>query len=508
MITRPSINELITGLKRNLELANASGDPAGAASLVVPLLMGLDRIGDEWSSWWQLLQEENDDIATVLGSLGVAEQLVDRTEPETRNRALKSQLVDALEAFDLPADANADVHTRHAHEALFALILRMLRRESSIDVAPPRVAPTSGGATKDALPLDVLQETVTRFLNAELSDADAIWIEHLSRLPGGASREAWIFDLTIRQGHEIRVEPCILMREPVASVLVSDSSEHVIDGTRRTVANEIRVLAAMRKASLPVPEILFADTQGKWLERPFSIARRLPGTVDISQIAGTPAMQTLLDEYIHHLGSIHAIDPAAAGMNFLGTPSRSNAAMEQVDLMARNYERQAMEAFPAITWLIRWLRKNVPIATQVSVIHGDYRLGNFLQENGHIIAILDWEQAHLGDPLEEIAFMYWELWTLESVITIEDFVRRYELLSGRTIDRKTLAWYRLFIELKMLVVLLTGAHSYFATDPRQLQYSGGQTNQMVRESELRALLELARGEPTVAFDAWKVDGTV
>ena len=89
-----------------------------------------------------------------------------------------------------------------------------------------------------------------------------------------------------------------------------------------------------------------------------------------------------------------------------------------------------------------------------------------------ILAMLDWEQMHLGDPLEEIAFMYWPLWSLEPLVPIEEFVRRYEEASGIPVDPQALAFYRVFIELKMSVVLLTGIRSFFATDERQVVYGG------------------------------------
>jgi aminoglycoside phosphotransferase (APT) family kinase protein len=328
-------------------------------------------------------------------------------------------------------------------------------------------------------------------------------IEALQRLVGGASREAWIFDLRWREHGVERFEPCILMREPRASVLISDSAPSRIDGTRRTVASEVQVVRAMRAAGLPVPDILWADAEGVWLERPFSIARRLPGTTDVSGLIGTPAVEGMLDEFVHLLARIHTLEPGAAGVAFLGTPSRERAALEQVLQFERNFDRERLEPFPAADYLVRWLKKNAPVADRVRVIHGDYRLGNFLHENGQIIAILDWEQVHVGDPVEEIAFMYWALWTLEPVCPIETFITRYEAASGTTVNRATLAWYRAFIELKMLVVLLTGLRSYYATPERQLHYASAQTNEMIRDAQLRVIEEFAQGGPTVAFDAYQ-----
>ena len=526
MITRPTIQELFDGVVRNLEGAAQPGTVSGAGSaagsdvhtLITPLLGVMDRLSNEWSNWSALLIEDNEDIRHTLKDLGVAvpkaqgdvsrvlasgsaAQAIEQIEAE--NRALKQALVESIESLDLPPIADASPEQLAADSAILELLRRTLHREARVRVLPARVAPTSGNPSSASLSPDQLSETLSRFLADAMPDAEALQIEQLQRLAGGASREAWIFDVRWRERGAARFECCILMREPAASVLVSDSSADRIDGTRRTVENEVRLVRAMRAAGLPVPDILWADHRGQWLERPFSIARRLPGTADTSSVIGTSAAETLLDQFVDILSRIHAFDPAAIGVDFLGKPTVHTTALEQITLFESNFRAQQLEAFPAAAYLIRWLKKHQPVATRISVVHGDYRLGNFLFEGDRIVAILDWEQVHIGDPIEEIAFMYWSLWSLEPICPIEEFVRRYEAKTGTTVDRAALAYYRVFIELKMLVVLLTSLKSYYATPARQLHYGMAQTNEMIRDSQLRAIEEFAHSGPTVAFDAYQ-----
>ena len=156
--------------------------------------------------------------------------------------------------------------------------------------------------------------------------------------------------------------------------------------------------------------------------------------------------------------------------------------------------------------MIRWLKKHQPVASRVSIIHGDFRLGNFMYDGDEFVALLDWEQVHLGDPLEELAFMYWALWSLDALVPLDDLIVMYEQATGFPVDREALAFYRVFIELKMLVVLLTGCKSYFATEGRQLRYGGPAGYEMTRNAELRVIEELARGGPSLAFDAYRPAG--
>ena len=281
--------------------------------------------------------------------------------------------MDAIESLDLPAAAGASPAQLAADLSVLELLRRMLHRETEVTIAPPRVAATSGNPSSAALSPAQLIETLARFFAATIPEAEGLEIERLQRLAGGASREAWIFDLRWRVGGTTRFEPCILMREPAASVLVSDSAADRIDGTRRTVASEVRVIRAMHAAGLPVPEILWADAHGEWLGRPFSIARRLPGTADAGTMLGTPAQAPLMDQYVEILSRIHELDPAAIGVDFLGTPTVHTAALEQIAQFEGNFRAQQLEAFPATTYLIRWLRKNQPVAGRVGVVHGVLR---------------------------------------------------------------------------------------------------------------------------------------
>ena len=515
MITRPSISELSTGLIRNLE--KHAGDAGAVHQLLVPIMAVLDRLESEWHSWVALLVEDNSDIRETLKSLGITalpectglSGLHSRnsasvvTSLEAENRALKQALVESMAHFDLPADRDAETSRQKADRSILSLLQRLLIREDSVQVPPPRSAATGGNPANATVALDELEGILRNFLQDQMPAASSIVIKQLQPLAGGASREAWIFDVSWQEADAHLHEECILMREPVASVLVSDSAADVIDGTRRTVATEIRLVQAMEKAGFAVPAVLWFDAKGRWLERPFSIARRLPGTADAAELVGSEHLDSILSQFIDMLAQLHAVDPLEMGLDFLGRPTVLNTALAQVEQFERNFDSQRLEAFPATTYLIRWLKKNAPKADRVSVVHGDYRLGNFLFEKDRIIAILDWEQVHLGDPVEEIAFMYWSVWTMEPLCPIETFVQRYERATGRGVDRQALAYYRMFIEFKMLVVLLTGVNAYFATPEFQLHYGSAMTTEMIRDSQRRAIEALLQGGPTVGFDAYE-----
>jgi aminoglycoside phosphotransferase (APT) family kinase protein len=377
----------------------------------------------------------------------------------------------------------------------------MLHREAeAMPPTPTRTNPLSRGAA--GLDADETRRFTTAlhgFLAKEMPEAEDIRVTNFAPMAGGASREAFVFEAGWRDGADVRHEKCVMLRQPVSSVLESDESETKMTGSRRVPQAEFKMIRLMEQQGIPVPHMLWVDPDGAWLERPFSVARWIDGEADLTKLAEARNVDAILADYVDILGRLHNLDPRAAGVDFLGNPSTATAALEQVELFAEGFDRQRLEEFPAISYMIRWLRKNQPEAHRVSVIHGDFRLGNFMWDDAGIVAMLDWEQCHVGDPLEEIAFMYWPLWSLKSLVPIRDFVQRYEQASGLPVDDATLAYYRVFIELKMCVVILTGVKSFYATEERQLLYGATLGFGMLRDCQLRVIDELASGGPTVEF---------
>ena len=105
----------------------------------------------------------------------------------------------------------------------------------------------------------------------------------------------------------------------------------------------------MEAQGIPVPHMLWVDPDGAWLERPFSDRTWLPGTADVVPLVGTSRTATILDQYVDVLARLHALDPAAAGIDFLGAPTRETAALEQIELFELGYHKQRLEHFPAIS---------------------------------------------------------------------------------------------------------------------------------------------------------------
>jgi aminoglycoside phosphotransferase (APT) family kinase protein len=100
----------------------------------------------------------------------------------------------------------------------------------------------------------------------------------------------------------------------------------------------------------------------------------------------------------------------------------------------------------------QWLRENRPPVDRVSLLHGDYRNGNFLfdEERGEITAVIDWELCYLGDRHSDLAYTMLPGWgsfdengtfLVAGLMDEETFLDEYQRLSGLSVDRDRLDYY-------------------------------------------------------------------
>ena len=142
-----------------------------------------------------------------------------------------------------------------------------------------------------------------------------------------------------------------------------------------------------------------------------------------------------------------------------------NAALRQLEFWQARFERWALRPHPMAHRAFAWLRRNPPKASRVAIVHGDYRLGNFLERNNRITAILDWELVHLGDPIEDLGWAFLPQYRggtplVCGLASEEDFLARYEARTGAKVDRDALRFYIVFSLLKLALTHMAAARCF------------------------------------------------
>ena len=306
---------------------------------------------------------------------------------------------------------------------------------------------------------DELSEQLARYL-AEKLGAEDLEVANLARIPGGASRETYRFRARYSKDGTPRDRGLILRRDPPASLIE----------TERTT--EFRAYQAFHALGLPVPEPIALELDGATLERPFFVMEEIENCQVASILTPDPYgvhREKIGTQFWHNLGRIAGAQPQSVGLGDLeGARTENECWSHEVMRWEKVILEDELEPQPIARAAIRWLKRNPPPpAKKIVVVHGDYRTGNFLfDDDGNIRAILDWEMAHLGDPLEDIGWALDPLWSHGDPsrpaggIVRDEALAIWEEASGMTIDRDALSWWEIFASLKGVAIWISAAREY------------------------------------------------
>jgi aminoglycoside phosphotransferase (APT) family kinase protein len=283
-----------------------------------------------------------------------------------------------------------------------------------------------------------------------------VTVENLSRISGGASRETYRYD-AVKGGDRAGF---ILRRDPPGSLIETD---------RRAEFLAIRSFAGKGVAA---PEAVVLEEQGAELERPFFIMMRVDGGVPASPFAPDPFgahAGAIGEQFFSIMGRI-AAEPLAGLpiLQALDAPAPEECWRRELDYWAGVIDADEQHPQPIVRAAIRRLRRRPPPpAARVSVVHGDFRVGNFLHDGaGGIRAVLDWEMAHLGDPLEDLAWAMDPLWSnaadprISGMVGYDDALAIWRRASGVEPDPQALAWWRLFASVKGQAIWISAAKEW------------------------------------------------
>lgn len=284
-------------------------------------------------------------------------------------------------------------------------------------------------------------------------------ITDLRRLAGGASKE--MFRFSLHHADLPQAERLVLRMDPL---------ESIIETSRQREAEAISAAQGV----VPVPVVRYVDHEGEFLGQSGLITTFVDGVTRPADQGGTgvsglatnygAAVERIAPQFLANLVAIHKLDWRAAHLPSFQAPDAypEQAALWQVHWYERIWLQDAPEAIPLVSLVRRWLRDNPPPCRQFSFVHADYRMGNFMfdETSGAMTAVLDWELAHIGDFHEDLAYVTQKLFGRVDeagrflccgLFTREEFLVRYEQLSGRSIDRDVLRYYEILNAWKSVV---------------------------------------------------------
>jgi aminoglycoside phosphotransferase (APT) family kinase protein len=274
-------------------------------------------------------------------------------------------------------------------------------------------------------------------------------IQKLHLLAGGASKEAWFLDLE-QNGvlHEL-----ILRRAGGGAMNLEQLSLH----------QEFLVIQAAHSAGVTVPKpIVYLPNV---LGREAFVSERVRGEAVGRRVVSRPelaqARASLPKRMAEELAKIHKVDGSSLG--FLPNSGGKTGAARAIERLYTELDSVG-EPHPAIELALLWLRENQPACHGEVLLHADFRIGNLMVSETELVAVLDWEFAHLGDPCEDLAWTLIRAWRfgqdtlhLGGIGELEPYLAHYNALTGQSITLETLHYWEVLGNVKWAVAALTQA---------------------------------------------------
>lgn len=178
--------------------------------------------------------------------------------------------------------------------------------------------------------------------------------------------------------------------------------------------------------------------------------------------------QQLAPQFVDLLARIHCHDFTQNALSAFDIPSVGSTQCAEwgVNWWERVWTEDCEEDVPIMHIATSWMRRNLPVLDRVSVVHSDYRSGNFLytEHDNRITALLDWELGRIGDRHQDLAWTTSQAFSSMSedgttqlicgLLPEQEFYEQYERASGLTINPRTLHWYKVYNAYSIAVLSL------------------------------------------------------
>jgi aminoglycoside phosphotransferase (APT) family kinase protein len=338
------------------------------------------------------------------------------------------------------------------------------------------------------LPLEDFRERLTEYLEAAMN-VPAVEVEALAEMPGGASRDNWRVKIKIDDERQQ-----LVLRRDLATTV----DEHTL-----TRDQEFRVMKAAFDSGVAVPRPRWYCIEPLILGARFLIMDYVEGISIGRQVVQNPelaeARRLMPEQMAEQLARIHSINAEQMKLDFLPASRPGYSPAQELLLQIRAAIVKLGVHNPVFEFGLRWAQQHAPTCEKPVVVHGDFRVGNFLVSSKGLAGIVDWEFCHIGDPLEDLAWPCLRDWRYGNGLFVlggiaesrEPFIQAYERISGRKVDRKAIDFWEVASNLRWAVLCISQANRHLSGgDPSVELASLGRRSAEMQLEMMRRIGEL------------------
>jgi len=260
----------------------------------------------------------------------------------------------------------------------------------------------------------------------------------VDRLSGGASQETYRLVVATSVG-----EKRLALRRTPGGEYAEITPQHP------GLDVEALLMQSALAVGVPEPEVYYVLQREDELGDGF-LMEWLDGEALGARIVRSPEFEAIRPKLAYECGKvlakIHSIDLDTTGLR---------ARLWEIppaEFVEQTWERYRLldTPQPMIDYVARWLMENLPEQHDTALVHNDFRNGNFMLSPDGIVAVLDWEVAHVGDPMRDLGWMCTNSWRFGASDPVggfgqyEDMFKGYEDESGKTVDPEHVKFWEVF----------------------------------------------------------------
>jgi len=299
------------------------------------------------------------------------------------------------------------------------------------------------------------------WLRIKLPAAEALSISPLEKATSGYASEIHFFDLNWRKGDQDKTEKLVIREAPTELQIHPDYD----------VGTQFNIMRCLEGSSVPMPGTYWLEEDDKVLGAPFFIMERVEGEILNPIQPGEEPRGPLFEaspeqrsrmwrQAIEVIANVNNVDWEHRGLSFLGVAVNGTDAL---DRQIAHYERMwawgGVKPQSIFNDAFAWFRSNRFEPEHRSLCWGDARLGNLMYRNGEVVAVLDWDMAHIGAPEADLAWLLAIEWMTREAIGAwdgvpdrEEVIECYEGITGRRLQN--FHYHEAFAMLKLGILFL------------------------------------------------------
>jgi aminoglycoside phosphotransferase (APT) family kinase protein len=307
--------------------------------------------------------------------------------------------------------------------------------------------------------MDFSESHLSRYLAHKLGRP--VEVREVERFSRGTSRQTWFVTLAGQTDRTL----VFRIDHPTGSIEPSPLSQ------------EYFMYDRLGGTAVPIARALWWEEDPDWTSRPFYVREKVSGSWNIPHFLDPDPKYDELriaisQEHVRKLALVHAVDWRALRFDerLPRPPDEASCGLIYVDTIIRQLEEVGGQDLPVMLEAAEWLKESAPVAPRICLCKGTNGFGEEIWQGSEIVAMSDWEEASIGDPAADFAFMQYLAPELErggrKIWGLAHALEYYRQVSGISVTPEAVRFYGVIRAMRLIIMSVKAGRSVSAAPDR------------------------------------------